>query len=429
MAIGIMALVFILFLVSGVPVGGVLGISSLITTVMDPWFPADSQYIVRAMINGVNSFPMLAVPMFILSGNIMAKGKISEKIFDFFAYFAADKTAGLPIATVCTCLFYGAISGSGPATTAAVGAMTIPVLVNAGYKKEFVTALVAVAGGIGVVIPPSIPFIFFGQASGVSVSDMFIAGIIPGILIGLSLMMYSWYYCRKNWEDKERLLEYRDRIRGEGIVYLMKESILALICPIIVLGSIYSGIASPTEAAVISVFYALFVSVFIYRTIKWNDLKDVLRESIKTYSTILFIIAAATAFSRVLIFMKIPDMLAESITSSVSSGAVLIVLINIMLLFVGMVMDTTPAILILTPIFVPIVAKFGIDPVHFGIIMVVNLAIGFVTPPLGVNLFVASTITDIEMEKIVKNAVPFIAAFIAVLIVISFVPAISTILL
>lgn len=429
MAIGIMALVFILFLVSGVPVGGVLGISSLITTAMDPWFPADSQYIVRAMINGVNSFPMLAVPMFILSGNIMAKGKISEKIFDFFAYFAADKTAGLPIATVCTCLFYGAISGSGPATTAAVGAMTIPVLVNAGYKKEFVTALVAVAGGIGVVIPPSIPFIFFGQASGVSVSDMFIAGIIPGILIGLSLMMYSWYYCRKNGEDKERLLEYRDRIRGEGIVYLMKESILALICPIIVLGSIYSGIASPTEAAVISVFYALFVSVFIYRTIKWNDLKDVLRESIKTYSTILFIIAAATAFSRVLIFMKIPDMLAESITSSVSSGAVLIVLINIMLLFVGMVMDTTPAILILTPIFVPIVAKFGIDPVHFGIIMVVNLAIGFVTPPLGVNLFVASTITDIEMEKIVKNAVPFIAAFIAVLIVISFVPAISTILL
>lgn len=423
----IMVLFFILLLIA-LPIGMILGILSIIPNIIDPWFPADIQYIIRSMINGVNNFPILAVPMFILSGNIMSQGKISEKLFDFFAYFVADKKAGLPIAVITTCLFYGAISGSGPATTAAVGAMTIPILTKVGYKKDFSTALVAVSGGLGVIIPPSIPFIFFGQSAGISVSKLFIAGIIPGILIAIALMCYSYYYCKKNGEDVEKLKSYSKTLKSKGIKNLFFDSFFALLCPIIVLGSIYSKIASPTESAVISVFYALFISICVYKTINLSDIKKILIESVKTYSTILFIIAAATAFSRVLIFMHVSDIISTNISNIVSNKITLLIIVNIILLIIGMIMDTTPAILILTPMLLPLMKQYGVDPVHFGVFMVVNLAIGFVTPPLGVNLFVASTITNIKMEDIIKKVIPFVIVFIVVLLIITFVPQFSLLL-
>lgn len=424
----IMVLFFILLLIA-LPIGMILGILSIIPNIIDPWFPADIQYIIRSMINGVNNFPILAVPMFILSGNIMSQGKISEKLFDFFAYFVADKKAGLPIAVITTCLFYGAISGSGPATTAAVGAMTIPILTKVGYKKDFSTALVAVSGGLGVIIPPSIPFIFFGQSAGISVSKLFIAGIIPGILIAIALMCYSYYYCKKNGEDVEKLKSYSKTLKSKGIKNLFFDSFFALLCPIIVLGSIYSKIASPTESAVISVFYALFISICVYKTINLSDIKKILIESVKTYSTILFIIAAATAFSRVLIFMHVSDIISTNISNIVSNKITLLIIVNIILLIIGMIMDTTPAILILTPMLLPLMKQYGVDPVHFGVFMVVNLAIGFVTPPLGVNLFVASTITNIKMEDIIKKVIPFVIVFIVVLLIITFVPQFSLLLI
>lgn len=423
----IMVLFFILLLIA-LPIGMILGILSIIPNIIDPWFPADIQYIIRSMINGVNNFPILAVPMFILSGNIMSQGKISEKLFDFFAYFVADKKAGLPIAVITTCLFYGAISGSGPATTAAVGAMTIPILTKVGYKKDFSTALVAVSGGLGVIIPPSIPFIFFGQSAGISVSKLFIAGIIPGILIAIALMCYSYYYCKKNGEDVEKLKSYSKTLKSKGIKNLFFDSFFALLCPIIVLGSIYSKIASPTESAVISVFYALFISICVYKTINLSDIKKILIESVKTYSTILFIIAAATAFSRVLIFMHVSNIISTNISNIVSNKITLLIIVNIILLIIGMIMDTTPAILILTPMLLPLMKQYGVDPVHFGVFMVVNLAIGFVTPPLGVNLFVASTITNIKMEDIIKKVIPFVIVFIVVLLIITFVPQFSLLL-
>lgn len=423
----IMVLFFILLLIA-LPIGMILGILSIIPNIIDPWFPADIQYIIRSMINGVNNFPILAVPMFILSGNIMSQGKISEKLFDFFAYFVADKKAGLPIAVITTCLFYGAISGSGPATTAAVGAMTIPILTKVGYKKDFSTALVAVSGGLGVIIPPSIPFIFFGQSAGISVSKLFIAGIIPGILIAIALMCYSYYYCKKNGEDVEKLKSYSKTLKSKGIKNLFFDSFFALLCPIIVLGSIYSKIASPTESAVMSVFYALFISICVYKTINLRDIKKILIESVKTYSTILFIIAAATAFSRVLIFMHVSDIISTNISNIVSNKITLLIIVNIILLIIGMIIDTTPAILILTPMLLPLMKQYGVDPIHFGVFMVVNLAIGFVTPPLGVNLFVASTITNIKMEDIIKKVIPFVIVFIVVLLIITFVPQFSLLL-
>lgn len=427
MNLQIVSILFVIFLIIGIPIGVVLCITSMIPNFINPLFPADPQYLVRAMISGVNSFPILAVPMFIFSGNVMAKGKISEKIFDFFSYFVVDKTAGLPIAVIITCMFYGAISGSGPATTAAVGTMTIPILAKAGYKKDFSTALVAVAGGIGVIIPPSIPFIFYGQASGVSISKLFIAGIIPGLLIGFSLMVYSWIYCKKNGEDKELILKYKKELTESGLKRIFFDSVLSLLCPIIVLGSIYTGIASPTEAAVISVFYSIILSLIVYKSIGIKDLWEIMVETVRTYSTILFIIAAAIAFSRVLIFLKVPDIIYTQITAVVSSKIALLILVNLLLLMVGMIMDTTPAILVLTPILLPIVSRFGVDPIQFGIIMVVNLAIGFVTPPLGVNLFVASTISDVKMSDIVSRSVPFIISFLVVLLAITFIPALSMI--
>lgn len=426
------SLVFIIFAVCiaiSIPVASTLGIVSILPGVVDSSFPATGEFIVRSMVGGVNSFPILAIPMFILSGMIMAQGGISKKLFNMFSYFLGNKTAGIPMAVITTCLFYGAISGSAPATTAAVGAMTIPLLVNLGYDKTFSTALVAVAGGLGVIIPPSIPFIIYGMASGVSVGSMFIAGILPGLLIGLCLMIYAYYYCKKNGEDKEKIEKNYATLKEKGFLSVFKDSFWALLAPVIILGSIYGGIASPTEAATISVFYALIVSLFIYKTIGIKDIKGIFIDSIKTYTPLLFILAAAVAFSRVLALLQVPQYVADWITGLFAGKVAVLIVINFVLLFVGMVIDTGPAILILTPILLPITNAIGVDPVHFGIVMVVNLAIGFVTPPVGVNLFVASSITGIEVMDIAKKAFPFIMFFVIALILITFIPAISLALL
>lgn len=428
MSAGIIFLIFIISLFLSIPVAITLCIVAILPGIVDPSFPAGIQLVIRSMLGGVDSFPMLAVPMFILSGIIMAHGGISKKLFNMFSYFIGNKTAGLPIAVIITCLFYGAISGSGPATTAAVGAMTIPILVASGYDIVFATALVAVAGGLGVIIPPSIPFIFYGMSSGTSVGKMFIAGIVPGLLIGLCLMAYAYYYCKKNGEDKEKLEANYQAIRSVGFLGVFKDSFWALLSPIIILGSIYSGVASPTEAATISVYYSLFISIFIYKTITVKDIPRMLVESVRTYAPILFIIAAAIAFSRVLTFLQVPQQIVAGITTVFHGKIAILLITNIFFLFVGMVMDTTPAILILTPILLPVMTAIGVDPVHFGIIMVVNLAIGFVTPPIGINLFVASSVTGIEVMDIAKKAMPFIGAFIVALLLITFIPEISLML-
>ena len=407
------AVVFILFvicLVIAIPVSISLGIVAVLPGAFDSSFTASASYVIRSMLGGIDSFPLLAVPMFVLAGIVMAHGKISQKLFDIFVYFIGKRTAGIPCAVIITCLFYGAISGSAPATVAAVGSMPIP-------------------GGLGVIIPPSIPFIMYAMATGESVSDLFLAGIIPGLLIGALLMFYAYYHCKRYGEDKEKINAKVSELRNKGLFSILKDSIWALLSPIIVLGCIYAGIASPTEAAVISVFYALFVSLFIYKSIKVKEIWGIMVEAMKTYAPILFILAASTAFSRVLTLMQVPQTVSAWILAHFTNEIVLLIVINIFLLIVGMVMDTTPAILILSPILLPIVESIGMNPIHFGVVMIVNLAIGFVTPPIGVNLFVASSLTDVPVMRIAKKAAPMIGYFLLALLLLTFIPAISLCLL
>lgn len=421
--------IFFLCLIIAIPISIGLGIVSVLPGIFDPSFTASGQFVIRSMLGGIDSFPLLAVPMFVLSGMVMAKGGISKKIFDVFVFFIGKFTAGMPCAVIVTCLFYGAISGSAPATVAAVGSMTIPILIKLGYDKKFATAIVAVAGGLGVIIPPSIPFIMYGMASGQSVSDLFIAGILPGIFIGVLLMAYAFLYCKKNGEDKEKIRKEVQALHEKGLVAVLRDSFFALLSPVIILGCIYTGVASPTEAAVISVFYSVLVSLFVYRSIHLKDLWSVMIEGIRTYAPILFILAASVAFSRVLTLMQVPQTVSEWILGTFHNGIVILLVINIFLLLVGMVMDTTPAILILTPILMPIAVGVGMNPIHFGVMMVVNLAIGFVTPPIGVNLFVASSLTQIPVVDIAKKAMPLILCFLVALLLITFIPQISLALL
>lgn len=429
MTVLLLFVVFVLLLIIAIPVSISLGITSVLPSVLDPSFTVGAKYLIRAMFGGLDSFPLLAVPMFVLSGILMAKGGISKRLFDVFAYFLGKLPAGMPSAVIVTCLFYGAISGSGPATVAAVGSMTIPILTSLGYDLVFASAIVAVAGGLGVIIPPSIPFIMFGMASGASVSNLFLAGVVPGLMIALLLIGYAVFYCKKYGEDKEKIEKEVRILHEKGLLRVIKESFLALLSPVIILGCIYSGIASPTEAAVISVFYALIISLFVYKSIKVKDLWGIIVESLRTFTPILFILAASTAFSRVLTLLHVPQIVSSAIINNIHSPVLILLVINLFLLIVGMVMDTTPAILILTPILLPIIESIGMDPIQFGVIMVVNLAIGFVTPPIGVNLFVASSLTDVPIMKISKKAMPMIALFLVALLLITFIPQISLCLL
>ena len=421
--------IFVILLMIAVPIGIAVGITAMLPSLLTESFTVSGVYITRSMLGGINQTTLLAIPLFVLSGIIMARGGVSKKIFDVFSYFIGNLTAGIPCAVIATCLFFGAISGSAPATVAAVGSMTIPVMLEMGYDKKFTVALVAVSGGLGVIIPPSIPFILYAQAAGASVSDLFLAGVIPGLTVGAILMGYSIFYCKRHGEDKESIHRIVDELHKQSFGKVFFNSIWALLTPVIILGCIYSGITSPTEAAAISVAYSLIISLFVYRTLKFNELWAIFVEATRTYTPILFILAASVAFSRILTLLQIPQTVSVWITTSFTSKVAVLLIVNVILLIVGMIMDTTPAIMILTPILLPAVQAFGVDPIQFGIIMVVNLAIGFVTPPIGVNLFVASSLSKVPVVDIAQKAMPMIIMFLIALLLFTFVPWFSLVLL
>ncbi|MCD8330383.1 MAG: TRAP transporter large permease [Lachnospiraceae bacterium] len=420
--------VFVITLFLSIPVSSAVTLTSLFPGFFTSIYTVSS--FVRYCIEGVNSFTLLAIPMFILSGIIMARGGVSKKLFEFFEYFLGKIPGGMPCAVVITCLFYGAISGSAPATVAAVGSMTIPVLLNLGYKREFTVSTVAVAGSLGVIIPPSIPMVLYCMAnSDASVGSMFTTGIIPGFLIAGCLCVYAVFYCIKNGEDKEKINKEVGALHERGFVKVFTTSFWALLSPVIILGSIYGGIASPTEAATISVFYALIVGLFIYRTLKPKDIWPIIRESVETYAPLLFVLGSAAAFAKIIAIMQIPTIISTFMTTTFHSKFAILLIVNIILFFVGMVMDGGPAILLLTPILWPIVEAVGMNEIHFGINMVVNLAIGFVTPPIGINLFVASRVGELPVMTVARNVMPYIALFIVALILIVVFPQISLCLL
>ncbi|MCR3956649.1 MAG: TRAP transporter large permease [Gudongella sp.] len=419
--------IFVVFLVSlvfAVPIAMSMVFGALAPLVLGGTGSSIQQLIANSF-SGSDTTPILAVPLFILGGVLMAEGGISKRLFNFFAYFVGNLPGGLPSAVILTCLFYGAISGSGPATTAAVGAMTIPFLTEMGYDKTWSSGMIATAGGLGVIIPPSIPFVLYSLATGVSTGALFLAGILPGILIGVFMIAYAVYYSIKKGEDKEKISKKMKEIRSEGLFKLFKQSFWALLSPVIVLGGIYSGIVTPTEAAVISVFYSLIVSLFIYKSIAFTEIIPFLGKAVKTYAPLTFVLAFATAFGRVLALAKAPALIEGFILSNFTSELSVLTGIVVIFLILGMVMDTGPAIVILAPILLPAVQSLGVDPVHFGVIMVCCLSIGLATPPFGLDLFVAGTISDVAPMSVARKAVPFILAFAVALFLITYIPGIS----
>lgn len=421
-------LVFAVFLIAvafAVPIG-IAMVAGALSPIIFTGTGGSIPQLINNAFSGANSTPILAVPLFILGGIIMAEGGISKKLFNFFAYFVGHIPGGIPCAVIITCLFYGAISGSGPATAAAVGAMCVPFLVSLGYERKWSSAIIVVAGGLGVIIPPSIPFILYSLATGVSTGDLFLGGIFPGILIGVCLMIYCIVHCTRKGEDKSLIKEAMNGLKEQGFFHLLIDSLPALLCPVIVLGGIYAGFVTPTEAACISVFYALIVALFIYRTIKISDIVPIMVSAVRTYGGLAFVLAFATAFGRVLSLTGASSAITSFITGTFDNVWIAVSVCVVLFLILGMVMDTGPAIIIIAPILLPAMEAMGLDPVHFGVILVCCLAIGLATPPFGLNLFVVSNIAQERPMAIASKAIPFIIAFLIALVMIVYIPWFST---
>ena len=374
---------------------------------------------VKEMFNSINKFPLAAIPFFILAGNLMETGGISRRLVEFAKSVVGGIQGGLPMTCVLTCMIFAAVSGSSVATTFAVGSILIPALIKHGYPKPWATALQATSAELGVVIPPSIPMILFGVSAEVSIGELFVAGVGPGLLIAGALMLFVWLFAKfKGWGKNDG----DDRL---GFGKATWQAGWALIMPVIVLGGIYGGIFTPTEAAAVAVFYAFIVGTLIYREIGIKDLYKILRKSVISSAVIMFIIANAGLFAFMITRAGVPAAIGMWLEQVLQSPFYFLLGINLALFIIGMFIETGAAILVLAPILVPVAIYFGIDPVHFGMIMVVNLALGMITPPFGVNLFAACTVAKISLEHVVKDLIPFIGVILACLMLISYVPEIS----
>ncbi|PUE45002.1 TRAP transporter large permease [Limnohabitans sp. 2KL-51] len=374
---------------------------------------------VKEMFNSINKFPLAAIPFFILAGNLMETGGISRRLVEFAKSIVGGVQGGLPMTCVLTCMIFAAVSGSSVATTFAVGAILIPALIKHGYPKPWATALQATSAELGVIIPPSIPMILFGVSAEVSIGELFVAGVGPGLLIGGALMLFVWLYSKyKGWGKND----------GDGRLSFGKatwQAGWALLMPVIVLGGIYGGVFTPTEAAAVAVFYSLIVGTVVYREIGIKDLYNILRKSVISSAVIMFIIANAGLFAFLLTRAGAPEAIGTWLQQVLQSPFYFLLGINAALFIIGMFIETGAAILVLAPILVPVAVHFGIDPVHLGMVMVVNLALGMVTPPFGVNLFAACTVARISLDRVIKDLIPFIGVILACLMLISYVPEIS----
>jgi len=374
---------------------------------------------VKEMFSSLNKFPLAAIPFFILAGNLMETGGISRRLVEFAKSIVGGVQGGLPMTCVLTCMIFAAVSGSSVATTFAIGAILIPALIKHHYPAGYAAALQATSAELGVVIPPSIPLILYGVSAEVSIGELFIAGFGPGLFIGLALMLFVHLYCRwKGWGKND----------GDGRLSFGKatwQAGWALLMPVVILGGIYGGIFTPTEAAAVAVFYALVVGGVIYREIKLPDLMVVLRKSVLSSAVIMFIIANAGLFAFLITRAGVPDAIGRYLEVVLQSPVLFLLGVNATLFVIGMFIETSAAIIVLAPILAPVAMHFGIDPVHFGLIMVVNLALGMITPPFGVNLFAACTVAKISLDRIIPYLIPFVLVIIGCLMVVTFVPQLS----
>jgi len=411
------AMIFIVFLglmFIGIPVSAAIGMALFGHSLV--WDTVSLVYIGRSMVGCLDSYPILAVPMFILAGEIMGQGGISRRLFNVANAIMGRFTGGVPMATVMTCMLFGAVSGSGAATFSAVGMIMIPLMEKQGYNKKFVTGLTASSGGLGVLIPPSLPIVMYGISVNESIGELFLAGVFPGLISGIALMIYTWFYCKRN-----PVVVVASSERTMGIRESLKDGFWALLAPIIILGGIYLGAFTATEAAAVAVLYGILVSRLVFKTVKWREVPSFLLNAAALNAPILLIVAMATVLGRVLSVEGVPGQLAEAVLGFSTNPVVILLCINLMLLVVGMFMDTLPAIIILAPILLPIAEAIGLSTIHFGMIMVANLAIGFVTPPIGACLFLASAITKLSIAEISKNVIgPIIALLVALLFIIIF---------
>jgi C4-dicarboxylate transporter DctM subunit len=407
---------FIVLLAIGLPIGIALGVT---TAAVITWMTNINVILVaQNSVAGLDSFPLLALPFFVLAGNLMFFGGISRRLLDLADALVGKVTGGLGMVTTVACMFFAAISGSGPATVSAIGTIIIPAMKEKKYDVNYAAAITAAAGSIGVIIPPSIPFVIYAVTTVVSIADLFMAGIIPGIIMGISLMIANYFMAKKyGYKGSET--------DGTRKWATFRESIWALVMPVIILGGIYGGIFTPTEAAVVGCVYALFVGMFIYREIGPKELYDALRDTGLITGATVFTLAFSTSFAALITMKQVPNMVGSYLLSVSDSPFVIMMIINLFLLMVGCFVDNISACIILSPILLPIVTKMGFDPVHFGVIMTVNLAIGFCTPPYGINLFVAAAVADTTVAKIAKFIGSFLIAMLITLLLTTYIPALS----
>lgn len=416
--IGILFITLAILFIAGVPIAVAVGLSGLLAI----WLGSDIPLtvILQRQFTAVDSFPLMAIPFFILAGTLMEAGGISKRLVQFGNALMGHATGGLAIVSIVSSMFFAAISGSTVATVAAIGMVLIPAMKKLGYKPSFAGAVQASAGNLGIIIPPSVAMVIYGVASNTSISAMFIGGFMPGFLMTASLIFVSYLICRKRGYSGGKKSTFKE------VVVSFKESILALLMPIIILGGIYGGIFTPTEAAAVAVAYSFVIGTFVYKELNLKNIAEILGQSVITTAGIMFLIATAGLLAWILTRINAPKMVAEFFLNYASNKYVFILYINVILFIVGMFFETTAANVILAPLLAPIAISFGIDPIHFGLIMIVNLAIGTCTPPLGVNLFVACQIADIRVDEIIPAVLPFLLILVLDLLIISYVPAIVT---
>lgn len=405
---------FILLMILSVPVAFALGIASALTLFFTEKMPL--QYIAQGMFTTVDSYALMAVPLFVFAGLIMEHGGLSRRLINVAKSFVGHQTGGLAGVAILACTVFAALSGSGPATVAAIGGIMIPAMVKENYDKGFSSGVVASAGTLGIIIPPSIPLIIYGITTNTSIGDLFIAGIIPGLFIAAILWGLSYIISKKNgFVGTSEKANWKERFT------YINEAKWTLLMPIIVLGGIYGGVFTPTEAAGVAVAYSAFFGVFVYREIKLKDSVELFKQTTLISGIILIIIATASTYGRILTIEQIPVMISDYLTSLPVPGWVIIAAIILLLIFIGMFMETLAGIILLAPILLPVVTELGMHPVHFGIVMILAAEIGFLTPPVGDNLNVASAISGLSIEKVAMSTLPFTISLILLLFIFAFI--------